>query len=76
MFLSGTGDDVVTDFGGNDRLVLDDSLWNGTRNAEQVVSRFATDTGADVVLDFGSRGQITLAGVGTLAGLAADILIV
>ncbi|EYD70561.1 calcium-binding protein [Limimaricola hongkongensis] len=55
------GDDTISDFDTTeDRLVLDDRLWRGTRDAEAVVDRFAESTDAGTLLDFGRKGSVLL----------------
>ncbi|MGR3640066.1 calcium-binding protein [Alterinioella nitratireducens] len=55
------GDDTISDFDtSEDRLVLDDRLWRGTRDAEAVVDRFAETTETGTLLDFRHKGSVLL----------------
>ncbi len=78
MFRANGGHDSIVDFEtGVDRLGLDVDLWAGqTLSAQQVINRFASDTGTDIVLIFDGGEQVTLTGVASLTGLAADLVLV
>jgi Ca2+-binding RTX toxin-like protein len=79
-FIFNKGDEVdqITDFAtGVDTLQLDTGMWTGqTLTTQQVVTMFAQDTGTDIVFDFGNGDQLTLTGVASLTGLAADLMLV
>ncbi|THD82871.1 calcium-binding protein [Aliigemmobacter aestuarii] len=78
-FVYNGGADRITDFSArqNDEIVLNrGALGLGNRTAEQVVRAFAEDAGTSVVFDFGDGNTLTLARVGSLAGLADDIILV
>ena len=78
VFSKGGGVDRITDFSvaGKDVLQLDDAIWKGqVLTAATVVSQFATLGVGEVLIDFGNGQQIHLAGLTTLTGLAAEILI-
>ncbi len=77
VFTSGNGNDDVFSFslGENDRLRLYADLWSGDRDADQIVTEFATDRGDDVLFDFGDT-SFTLMGVSGLSGLDGAIEIV
>jgi len=76
IFHKGTGVDTISDFdlAEGDRLVLNDTLWNGqVLTAQQVVNQFSELNAGDVCFDFGAGGFIRLDGVGSTAGLASAI---
>ncbi len=78
VFTANCGVDRITDFSvaGKDVLQLDDAIWKGqVLTAATVVSHFATVGVGEVLIDFGNGQQIHLAGLTTLTGLAAEILI-
>ena len=76
VFAAGLGVDLVHGFVHSaDVLAFDDAIWGGGKTADQVVTEFATVVGANVRFDFGAGNTVTLVGFGTVAGLAADILI-
>ena len=76
VFGAGLGVDLVHGFVHSaDVLAFDDAIWGGGKTADQVVTDFATVVGANVRFDFGAGNTVTLVGFGTVAGLAADILI-
>jgi serralysin len=74
---SAIGADIITDYEvGVDALRIDDALWGGTiLSAAQVVSTYASVVNGNVVFDFGNGNTITLDGVSSLDGLAADLTI-
>lgn len=63
-------------FSDNDRLELDDSLWNGSLTARQVVNTYGTVVNGDMVLDFGGGDVIVLEGITSARQLANYIDIV
>lgn len=70
------GRDEVTDFtSGLDTLQFASGLVGGASNGADIVSTYASIVGGDVVFDFGGNNTVTLAGHGSLAGLADDIAI-
>lgn len=74
VFRAATGDDIVTDFSTDDRLVFDDAIWGGAYDtgAELVAARARVVAG-DVVFDLTAGHSVTLDGVSSLSGLAARI---
>lgn len=76
VFSFAAGDDVITDFAAIDALRLDQSLWGDVNlDAAQVVADHAQLIAGEVVIDLGQGHSVTLIGVGTLAGLADQILL-
>ena len=77
VFADGDGRDRITDFRvETDRLLLDDSLFQGRPAPDRIVERFA-ELGRDrVIFDFGEGDRIILDGVDRLRGLADDIILV
>lgn len=75
------GDDIdgntITDFAlGVDQLELDDALWGQTPlSVAQVIAQYADDSTGTVIFDFGNGNTITLNGVSSVTGLAADVSI-
>ena len=70
------GADRISDFSlaQLDRLVLDDGLWgNVAQTAAQVISSFSSVTAAGVVFNFGGGDILTLTGLTSTSGLAAQI---
>ena len=64
VFADGCGRDLIRDFSpAADRLVLDDSLWDGTKTEAQVLADHAALTGGVLVLDFGDGDTIRLLGL-------------
>lgn len=78
IFRNGGQGDRVADFSlaQGDVLLLDDALWTGVLTAAEVVTQFAQVVGSSVVLDFLDGDILTLAGVGSLAGLDQQITLV
>ncbi len=75
-FGTGLGGDVVLDFNHNaDVLAFDAAIWGGGMTAAQVVNTFASVIGGEVVFDFGGGNTVTLAGYGSLVGLAGDLIL-
>lgn len=78
-FYRDNGWNRVEDFAADDVLALAPGLWTATQGglaAEEVVSRFGSLTGSgDVVLGFDTGTAIRLVGVGTLDGLADQIIL-
>ncbi|NBZ87959.1 CAP domain-containing protein [Stagnihabitans tardus] len=75
-FVLTSGVDRVSDFDlGLDHIQLNDALWTGTLTAAEVVSTFGRIGTGEVVLDFGAT-EIHLAGLTSLEGLAATLIIV
>lgn len=75
----GDGKERIADFGlaQHDRLVLDNALWgNVALTAAQIVANFADVLAAGVVFDFGNGDVMTLNGLTSTAGLAAQIDII
>lgn len=76
VFGFGAGDDVIADFAGTDLLRLDARLWGGTMStAAEVLATHAGIVAGDVVIDLGQGHSIRLDGVGSLAGLADQIVL-
>lgn len=76
VFGFAAGQDVIADFSAQDVLRLDRGLWGGqAANAAQVVADHAAVVGGDVVLDLGQGHAVTLTGVGSLVGLADQIVL-
>lgn len=76
QFGAGDGADTVADFNrsAGDSLVLDNDLWsNSPLTAAEVVARFASVAGGTLVFDFGDGDRLTLTGVGSTTGIAAQI---
>jgi Ca2+-binding RTX toxin-like protein len=74
VFRAGSGRDVITDFGAGDKLVFDDAIWGGSvSSAAAVVASHASLVGGMVVFELGAGHSVTLMGVSSLAGLAAQI---
>lgn len=74
IFGVAAGRDVITDFTAGDRLVFNDAIWGGAvQTAADVVAGHASLVGGTVVIDMGAGHALTLAGVTSLAGLAAQI---
>ena len=75
-YYTGDGRDRVTDFSAaQDELWIWADLWGGgAKTAAQVVAEFAVIRGGVVVFDFGAD-ELTLQGVTSTVGLAANILI-
>jgi Ca2+-binding RTX toxin-like protein len=79
VFRDGGGRDTIRDLSRaeDDRLVLDDALWNGADlTARQVVNRYAERMDGDIVLVFDSQTQLRLDGVSGVAGLDGLIVLV
>lgn len=76
-FNAGFGKDRVTDWAdGTDRLALDDALWGGGQTAQEVVETYGAIVAGSAVLTFAGNAVLTLSGVGSLDGLANDIVII
>lgn len=76
-FYNGEGADVLYFFSATqDRLELDNALWDNRLTAAQVVSQFGSTVGSDFVLDFGAGNSVTLVGLGGVTGLESQIDIV
>ena len=61
VFQKKGGKDVIRDFQDDlDVLRLDDRLWSGDLNANQVVKKFGSHVGQDVLLDFGNNQSIRI----------------
>ena len=72
------GWNLIEDFEAGDVLALARTIWarTGTLTVEEVVSQFGTfNTAGDAVLAFESDLTIILVGIGTLDGLADQIII-
>ena len=70
------GTDRISDFSiaQGDRLVLDDALWgNLAQTTAQVIASFSTLGATGLVFDFGGGDVLTLTGITTTTGLAAQI---
>lgn len=78
IFRNGYQNDRVADFSlaQGDMLLLDDALWTGILSASEVVTQFARVAGASVVFDFLDGDVLTLAGLGSLAGLDQHITLI
>lgn len=78
IFRNGYQGDRVADFNlaQGDLLLLDDALWAGVLSASQVVTQFARVVGSAVVFDFLDGDILTLAGLGSLAGLDQQITLI
>lgn len=75
-FVFGTGDDVITDFGnGNDRLKLDDALWDNANLTTSEILDFATVVNGDTVFDFGNGNTLTLENYTDIADLGTDLIV-
>jgi Ca2+-binding RTX toxin-like protein len=69
IFIFNQGADIIRDFGnGNDRLRLDDKLWNGTLTKAQVLA-FASQDGTNTTFDFGNGNTLVLENYTDIAGL-------
>ncbi|NBB98999.1 MAG: hypothetical protein GVY34_12695 [Alphaproteobacteria bacterium] len=79
-FVFDEGDDTLTirdfKFRHDDRLELDDALWNGNLSAADVISTYGNVVNGDFVLDFGNGDVIVLEGVTNAARLENFIDIV
>lgn len=81
-FVFNDGDDGLTirdfRFWQNDRLELDDALWDGNLTAQQVVDTYGQVVGDDIVLDFGDGDGdvIVIEGITNTTQLAGSIDIV
>lgn len=74
VFRQDAGRDVIADFGSEDRLRIDAAIWGGTvGSADQLVAEHARVSGGDVVIDLLGGDGLTLDGVTSLSGLAAQI---
>ena len=74
VFSARINHDRITDYAtGVDALIFDPALWGGGLAAGQVVNRFASVQNGDVVFAFAPDHSLTLEGVGSTAGLEADI---
>ena len=68
------GQDRITDFKhGQDHLLL--LGMNTSLTVRQLVNQFASVVGSDVVFDFGSGETMTLVGLTSTQGLAADLIL-
>jgi serralysin len=78
VFSDGHDEFTIRDFSfsDNDRLELDDDLWNGSLTARQVVNTYGTVVNGDMVLDFGDGDVIVLEGITSSRQLANYIDIV
>lgn len=77
VFARGFGNDRIQDLGrGNDRIELDDALWQGDLSRSQVLNRFGEDLGDDVALDFGARGTVVIENVDEVEALLSMLVIV
>lgn len=76
-FVFGDGDDnlIIRDFrfGQNDRLELDEALWDGTLSTSDVVSTYGSVVDGDFVLDFGDGDVLVLEGVTNAAQIVDHI---
>lgn len=76
-FNAAFGADRVTDWAhGVDRLALDDALWGGGQTVQEVVETYGAIVAGAAVLTFAGNAVLTLSGVGSLEGLANDIVII
>lgn len=75
VFDLGSGKDVIADFSGTDILRFDARLWGGTTaDATDVLAAHASIVAGDVVIALGDGHSVTLEGIGSLAGLADQIV--
>ncbi len=71
------GQDVVTDFSPDDRLLIDDAIWGGAiYTGAQLIAAHATVVKSDVVIALGIGQFVTLDGVSSVYGLADRIVFV
>lgn len=76
-FLSGDGQDTVTDFTTADTLVFDDAIWGSVaKTAAQVIADYADLVGGVAVFDFGNGQTVTLSTVTNLATLNGHVTII
>lgn len=77
-FKQGSDVDRIADFDGveGDRIVLDDALWSGSKNAAQVVATFANLEGGHAKFDFGGGDVLWVNNQSDLTDLIAHIDIV
>lgn len=67
-FVFDEGHDVIRSFS-NDRLKLDDALWNNASLTKAQVLAMATVSGGDTVFDFGGGNTLTIRDYTDIAGL-------
>jgi len=76
LFKKGYGKDTITDFQDDiDTIRLDDGLWTGKLNKQQVINKFADVVGDDIIFDFGKH-ELKIKGFTDLAELKDDIEII
>lgn len=56
-----------------DTLLLDPTLWSGTRTVEGIVATFGTVTGGHAVFDFGDGQQLTIENLNDLSALSDSL---
>jgi len=77
IFRVNGGSDIVDDFTNDiDQLLLDQALWGGGLNAQQVVNAFALVSGGDLYFDFGGGDQIMLRNYTNILDLADDLVLI
>ena len=75
VFIAAAATDVVADYEvGIDALEFDASYWTGMADAAALVAAYATVTASGVAFDFGGGNVLTLDGLTTTDGLAADVV--
>lgn len=76
VFDAGFGRDTIVDFqDDSDEIHLDDALWAGALNAQEVIDTYASSHNGNTVLNFGTGNLIVLVGVADAQGLVDDIVI-
>jgi len=76
VFKAKGGKDVIRDFQDDiDTIRLDDALWKGTLNKQQVIDKFANAVGDDIIFDFG-KYELKIKGFNDLSELKDDMQII
>jgi len=76
VFKNKYGKDTIQDFQDDiDTIRLDDALWTGNLNKQQVIDTFASVVAGDIVFDFGSN-KLIIKNFTNLAELADDLSII
>jgi Ca2+-binding RTX toxin-like protein len=72
VFAAEGGQDVITDFGSGDILLLDNGLWSashGWLSTQQIVSTFGSVADGNTTLEFDGGEVLVLTGVSDLTGI-------